>query len=108
MVVVEEAPSAPSLEGEVFWCTTRDLSAGGLQMVVHSHVPIGTKVPLRVVFVDPPAEFEHISHVVWTTTKCVDIVRTFSIGLEFASTDGQSGYKWSDLISAPMLEPELH
>jgi len=62
MVVVEEAPSAPSLEGEVLWATT----------------------------------------------KCVDIVRTFSIGLEFASTDGQSDYKWSDLIIAPMLEPELH
>jgi Tfp pilus assembly protein PilZ len=108
MVVVEEAPSAPCLEGEVFWCTTRDLSAGGLRMVVHSQVPIGTKVRLRVVFTEPPAEFEHLSHVVWSTTKCVDIVHTYSIGLEFSSTDGQSDYKWSDLISAPMLKPELH
>ncbi len=102
-VVVEAAPDAPSLEGRVFRCTTRDLSSSGLQMVVHSNVPVGTMVRVHVVFTDPPAEFEHLARVAWARLELDDLVQDYAIGMELVSTDGQDDHEWPDLLMSRML-----
>jgi c-di-GMP-binding flagellar brake protein YcgR len=102
-VVVESSPEAPTLEGKAFRCTTRDLSAGGLQMVVHSNVPIGTRVKVYVVFETPHAEFEHIARVAWAKTLEDDIVQSYAIGIEFRSTNTKADRTWEDLLQAKML-----
>jgi hypothetical protein len=102
-VIVVAAPEAPTLEGKVFQCTTRDLSAGGLQVVVHSPVPTGTMVRLHVVFTEPEAEFEHLARVAWSRVNDEDVIQTYSVGVEFCGTRGQKVHAWSDLLEARML-----
>jgi len=102
-VVVEAAPDAPNLEGKVFQCTTRDLSAGGLLMVVHTPVPVGTMVRLHVVFTDPRAEFEHVARVAWSRLQSDDIIQDYAIGIEFTRTEGQQSHAWSEMLNARIL-----
>jgi c-di-GMP-binding flagellar brake protein YcgR len=102
-VIVVAAPEAPTLEGKVFQCTTRDLSSGGLKMVVHTAVPIGSRVRLHVVFTEPAAEFEHLARVVWSAVNDEDVIQTYSVGVEFCGTHGKKDHAWSDLLEARML-----
>jgi c-di-GMP-binding flagellar brake protein YcgR len=102
-VTVEASPEAPTLEGKVFRCTTRDLSSGGLQIVVHSPVPTGTMVRLHVVFTEPAAEFDHLARVAWSRVNDEDVLQTYSVGVEFCGTRGQKVHAWSDLLDARML-----
>jgi hypothetical protein len=101
-VTVESAPDAPNLEGKVFRCTTRDLSAGGLLMVVHSRVPIGTTVRVHVVFTDPEAEFEHIGRVAWVKSVHEDFLESHSIGIEILRSDGNTTLDWAEMVAARM------
>lgn len=102
-VIVEAAPEAPTLEGKVFQCTTRDLSSGGLQMVVHTSVPIGTMVRVHVVFTEPAAEFEHVARVAWSRANDEDVIQTYSVGVEFCGTCDKKVHAWSDVLEARML-----
>ncbi len=101
-VIVDAAPEALTLEGKVFQCTTRDLSSGGLKMVVHMSVPIGTMVRLHVVFTEPAAEFVHVARVAWSRVQHTDVVQSYSIGVEFCDTVGQENHVWSDFIKSRM------
>lgn len=101
-VTVESSPDAPSLEGRVFRCTTRDLSPGGLNMVVHTEVPVGTTVSSRVVFTAPRAEFTHFGRVAWRKVVSEGFVQSYSIGIEFRRIDGNSALDWADMITGRM------
>ena len=102
-VVVEASPEAPTLEGKIFKCTTRDLSSGGLKMVVHTPVPVGGMVRLHVVFTEPAAEFVHVARVAWSRVQHTDVVQSYALGLEFCDTVGPQEVVWSDLIKSRML-----
>ena len=102
-VTVVAAPDAPMLEGKVFRCTTRDLSHGGLKMVVHTAVPTGSMVRLHVVFTEPAAEFEHLARAAWSTVSDENVIQTYSLGVEFCGSHGQKDHAWSDLLEARML-----
>ena len=92
------------LEGVVFRCTTRDLSSSGLKMVVHSRVPVGTMLQLRVDFVDPVATFEHAARVSWCRVQDHDIVQSYAIGMRFIDTQRKRGQgDWDEMIRAHML-----
>ncbi len=102
-VVIESAPDAPNLEGQIFRCTTRDLSSKGIQIVTHSIVPAGTIVRLHVTFTEPNAEFEHLARVAWTCSSSDDVVQHFKVGLQLVSTKGEDDHEWADLLNARLL-----
>ena len=93
-VVVEACPDAPPLEGEIFQCTTRDLSSGGLKMVVHSAVPVGSMIRVYVTFSNPNAEFENTARVAWSHEITTGILQQYGLGLEFTTTNSPSGHVW--------------
>ena len=105
-VTVESAPGAPALEGFVLRCTTRDLSESGLNMIVHSPVPEGTQIGIRVVFSDPPAEFHHLARVMWSKTIQEGFVEAYSIGIAFRRTENGGGREWRDRMRAPMSDAD--
>ena len=92
----------PSIVGREFRCKTSDISSGGLQMVVHTDIPVGTIVTLQVVFSDPPATFDHSASVAWSKENNEDIIKTYSIGIGFTSTMSASEHKWKDMINSRM------
>ena len=97
-VVVEASPDAPALEGERFQCTTRDLSSGGLKLVVHSDVPVGSMVRVFVTFNNPPATFENIARVAWAQVVTTDILQQYELGLEFSTVMSPSGHEWETMF----------
>jgi hypothetical protein len=101
-VVVVACPDAPPLEGEIFQCTTRDLSSGGLKMVVHSPVPVGSMIRVYVTFNDPNAEFENIARVAWSQEIATGILLQYGLGLEFTNTKSSSGHVWESMVRSRM------
>ncbi len=102
-VTVLEAPEAPRLEGCVFRCTTCDLSSSGLQLIVHSHVPMNSKLRIVVEFVDPLATFDHTATVAWCREHDAGIVQSYALGMKFTDTESQTGHAWADMLKAHML-----
>jgi len=92
-----------SITGREFNCKISDISSGGLQMVVHTEIPLGTIVTLQVVFSDPPATFNHTASVAWVKEASKDVLKSYRIGIGFTSTMGSGGHKWTDMINARML-----
>lgn len=92
-----------SITGREFSCKICDISSGGLQMVVHTNIPIGTIVELHVVFTDPPAEFKHTAAVAWVKENNEDIIKTYRIGIGFTSTVGEGKHDWEDMIRSRVL-----
>jgi c-di-GMP-binding flagellar brake protein YcgR len=97
-VVVKACPGASTLEGESFQCTTRDLSLGGLKLVVHSAVPVGSMVRVFVTFNNPPATFENIARVAWSRVVTTDILQQYELGLEFSTVKSPSGHEWETMF----------
>ncbi len=95
-----------TITGREFRCKISDISSGGLQMVVHTEIPLGTIVTLQVVFSDPPATFNHTAAVAWIKEASEDIIKSYRIGIGFTSTMGSSEHKWGDMINSRMLGAE--
>ena len=102
-VIVEDCPNAPSLEGAIFRCTTRDLSLSGLKLVVHTSVPVDSMVRVLVVFTKPAAEFEHSARVAWVKDVDGGMVQQHELGLKFTETHSPAGHEWSEFIRSQML-----
>jgi len=97
------------LNRKQFWCTTRDLSGGGLKMVMHSNIPIGTMMRVKVVFIDPAATFEHMASVAWVKENNDEVIKVYDVGIRFSSTLGKGNHEWEDMLGSTMLgsaEPE--
>ncbi len=92
-----------SIAGREFSCKICDISSGGLQMFVHTNIPIGTIVELRVVFTDPPAEFKHTASVAWLKENTENSINTYRIGIGFTSTMGSGRQDWGAMINSRML-----
>ena len=72
-------------------------------MVVHSPVPVESRLRLRVEFVDPVALFEHDARVSWCREESLDIVQSYAVGIRFTGTKRQHGDgEWEDLVRAHM------
>ena len=96
VVSVFAAPGATHLEHRTFFCSSRDLSANGLQITVPEAVPAGSQVMLSVAMVRPPVAFRHAGRVVWCReTGHRD---TWSIGIEIVRTLDKLAAIWRNAI----------
>ena len=64
-VTVLSAEEAPELEGKTFFCSTEDVSIGGLRLCIHVPAPIDSVLKLLVAFISPLRSFTHIGLVTW-------------------------------------------
>ena len=97
-IKVLASPGAPSLVDKVFFCTSRDLSEGGAGFHIHTAMPVGADLELRMAVQDPTSAFKHAARVVWT--KAIAAEQPYAVGVQFADTPAGSLSAWKDLVHA--------
>lgn len=98
-VTVLTAREAPELEKKTFFCSTRDISAGGLRLLVsvRALVPVGAVLILRVAFNSPLRAFRQIGRVVWWRRAPTGAGRMM-LGVEFDESACASMAAWRGII----------
>ncbi|MFH0879219.1 MAG: PilZ domain-containing protein, partial [Lentisphaerota bacterium] len=83
-------------QNKTFFCSTDDLSVGGLRFCVHTHVPVGAKLELNVALTNPVASFKHVGRVVWV--REVQQENPFAVGVQFTESAPEVLLKWKGLM----------
>ena len=97
-VTVLSSPLAPDLELETFYCSIADVSDGGLGFDVHTEVPCGAVLKLKVQLLEPVEEFFHRGTVVICVDSWQDLVLSCRIGVRFAETGGGGRSAWAGAV----------
>jgi hypothetical protein len=97
-VTVLSAPQAPPLENQKFFCTTSDLSETGISFHVHTDVPTGAVLEMKIELPDPPDVYVHQGTVVWTREVPEDLVLVHVLGIKITATRGKREDQWRDAI----------
>jgi len=95
-VTVLASPAARELEGQTFFCHTADLSASGLRLKLHSGIPDGSALALRVAFSVPLKAFRLIGRSAWT--REVDAASEYEVGVEFRDCPARTMSEWRDAV----------
>ena len=103
-VTILTAPEAPRLVDDTFFCSTEDLSSGGLRIYTDRSVPVGTHLKLRIVFGWSYWEFSHTGRVVWVDEKQKG--RTYQLGVEFTNPPGAAQTAWADILESKLAAGE--
>ncbi|MDA0323329.1 MAG: PilZ domain-containing protein [Verrucomicrobia bacterium] len=98
-VTILASPDSLDLEGRTFFCSTRDISAGGLRFCVHSDVPVDAKLELRVELASPVDVFTHVGRVVWEKELEEDGFFAHYIGVQFVETKENRQLAWRSMVS---------
>lgn len=97
-ITVLHAPEADELEGRTFFCSTRDISTGGLRFCVHTFVPVASELELRVEVPAPADCFVHVGVVVWVREVEEDGMVAYHIGVRFSKTRDNRQIAWRDMV----------
>lgn len=98
VVRVLSCPDTPDLEGRTFYCSSRDISAGGLRFCVHTPVPAPTDLELEVKVRVPEDRFVHRGTVMWSREVEEDGFHAYYLGVRFNETLGNRQVAWRTLI----------
>jgi len=98
VITVLSAPDAPSLEHHQFFCSAKDLSVAGIRFCVHTEVPVGALLELRVDLAAPPDVFRHVGRVIWTQDVEEDLVLSHLIGVAIDKPLGGRTGNWADML----------
>lgn len=98
-VTILASPDSPDLEGRTFFCSTRDISAGGLKFCVHSEVPVNARLEMRVEMRSPDDLFTHIGRVVWERELEEDGFFAHYIGVQFIETKENRQMAWRTMVT---------
>jgi c-di-GMP-binding flagellar brake protein YcgR len=96
-VTVLSAPGVPDVEGRTFFCTTADVSVGGIKIVTDTRIPGSSVLEMRVAFSDPLQSFKHRGRVVWVSE--MEDAKQYAIGIELLDRSSNAMIQWSRLIS---------
>jgi hypothetical protein len=99
-VTVLCAAGSPELEGRTFFCTTDDISGGGLRFSNHTRIPEGSTLELRVTCSHPLRAFRHIGRVAWVNEVPED--RPYAEGVQFTGTPLATLIAWKDGLAKRM------
>jgi len=80
------------------FCSTRDLSLGGLQIDLHDSLPRGSRVKLDIALADPDQIFARTGKVAWV--RNVDKGFSYRTGIAFADAIGGRTDAWRDALLA--------
>lgn len=97
-ITVLHAPEAGELEGRVFYCSTRDIAAGGLRFCVHTIVPVASELELRVEAPNPADCYVHVGVVVWVREVEEDGMIAYHIGVRFSKTRDNRQIAWRNMV----------
>lgn len=97
VVTILDAPSAPELRGQTFFCRTGNISEGGIMIHVSAVVPQGATLSLRVAFTKPIRAFQLDGKVAWTAPTGKDGLTP--IGIEFTSGKGRDLETWQQIVN---------
>jgi hypothetical protein len=106
-VTILASPDSLDLEGRTFFCSTRDISAGGLRFCVHSDVPVEAMLELRVELVSPVDVFTHVGRVVWEKEMEEDGFFAHYIGVQFVETKESRQMAWRTMVSRKLSTPGI-
>ena len=95
VIRVLSAPQAEYLKNQKFFCTTDDISAGGLRFCVTHDVPVGALLEITIALLDPLGTFKHVGKVVWI--KQVDDFK-YALGLEFTDMSKNRRSAWRYIV----------
>ena len=104
VVTVLSAPEVPELENKTFFCTSEDLSSGGLKLRLSTHVPVGAVLGLRVAFTLPLGTFRHIGRVAWSEEGTDS--KACLVGVEFTYTLSGRAAAWKDIVEKKLTLQE--
>jgi len=99
-VTILSAPASPELEGETFFCMTHNISIGGLMIHLSTRVPQGSKMEMRIAFVEPIRSFLLVGRCAWTGEKERD---GFPIGVEFVDDEEGALNTWKSIVEQKLL-----
>ena len=91
-------PDDPQLEGAKFFCTTNDVSKGGLSFSTHTHVPVGSVMEITLFLTDPEMRFRHCGRVKWSTDVQEGIILRYTHGVQFTETKRGQDAAWSHML----------
>jgi hypothetical protein len=97
-VTVLSSPLAPDLELETFYCSIADVSDGGLGFDVHTKVPCGAVLKLKVQLLEPVEEFLHRGTVVRCADSWRDRVLSCRIGVRLAKGEERVRGAWAGAV----------
>lgn len=103
VVTVLSSPDVPELRNKVFFCSTRDLSVGGLRLRMQVPVPPASILGLLVAMSDPIGAFRHIGRVAWT--RRLPEGAAFAVGVEFTDTPRATRMAWRDAVGRRLRGP---
>lgn len=92
------SPSDPQLEGTRFFCTTNDISEGGLSFSTHTHVPVGAVMEITLFLTDPEMRFRHRGRVKWSKDVQEDIILRYTHGVQFTETKRGQDAAWAHVL----------
>ena len=70
-VMIKSSPEAEDLVGRIFFCHTKDVSIGGIKLLVDIDIPCGAILELGIIFSNSPERHWQMGNVIWCD-GCVD------------------------------------
>jgi Tfp pilus assembly protein PilZ len=102
VITVLSAPAAPDLEGKTFFCSTADISVGGLRFHVHRALPLESLLKLLVALVDPLQTFTHVGRVIWL--RETEEGRQYAVGVQFTDGEPEVNKAWQQLVAEKLTQ----
>lgn len=96
VVTIISIPGAPTLQNRTIFCTTADVSAGGVRLHTDTGVPGGAVVELRVAISNPLRAFKQRGRVAWVTQ--LEGEDRYALGIEFLDRASSGMIQWKDMV----------
>lgn len=84
-----------SLRGKTLYCSTKDLSLGGLRVHSEHDIPIGCTLHLWVGLSDSPGTYMMSGRVAWQK----DDGASYVVGIEFVNVENDELAAWKEMVS---------
>ena len=97
--------SVPDLEGHAgrtVFCSTRDISSGGIQIASTESIPVGAMVQINLAIAEPVCSFLHVGTVRWAKREETG---EHCMGVEFTHTAQEMLEAWHRYVRGRMPHP---
>ena len=101
-VRVQSAPGLPKLEGQVFKCSSHDVSENGVRLKVDVSVPPGSLLELEIMIGDPKVKYRFMGTTIWAEKPPpkggAGNRKTSQIGVELKVTGNAMTESWNQAL----------
>jgi len=104
VVTLFEKTRDPEIESRTFFCSTKNISCGGLRLTSSEHIPVGTKLDLLIVLTWCFWGFTHSGLVVWSEADKKN--NTCTLGIKLTTTSEATRIAWRDAIDDKLGQDE--